>query len=116
VYADAPAAFDAWVSDQARPAAPGTGASARGRRVFLTNTCAGCHTIRGTTATGTLGPDLTHLASRTSIASGALPNTPGVLSAWIVDPQEAKPGVSMPPTELSTRDLADLLVYLRSLQ
>ena len=116
VFADAPPAFDAWMSEQARPAAPPSGSAARGHKVFMTNTCVGCHTIRGTPAAGTLGPDLTHLASRTSIAAAALPNTPGVLSAWIVDPQQAKPGVSMPPTDLSTEDLADLLVYLRSLK
>ena len=116
VFADPPDEFRAWMSQQAEPARRPSGLAARGERVFLTNTCVGCHAIRGTAADGRLGPDLTHLASRTSIASAALPNTPAVLASWIADPQDAKPGVSMPPTELSAEDLAALVTYLVGLR
>jgi len=117
VIAQPPSEFGAWLGDQVRPAgAPPSGLAARGRDVFLTNTCVGCHTIRGTDATGKLGPDLTHLASRDTIAAATLPNTPDVLAEWVSDPQDAKPGVSMPPTQLSSSDLQALVAYLRSLR
>jgi cytochrome c oxidase subunit 2 len=117
VYADRPADFASWLADQPRPLARAADpVAARGERVFMTSTCVGCHTIRGTPAVGKLGPDLTHLASRDTIAAGTLPNTPGTLADWISDPQDQKPGVSMPPTELSSSDLQALIAFLGSLR
>ena len=80
------------------------------------NSCAACHTIRGTTARGTLGPDLTHFGSRTTIGAGTLPNTRGNLGGWIVNSQTAKPGNRMPPQPLTPEELQALLAYLESLK
>lgn len=88
----------------------------RGREVFLQGPCALCHTIRGTRALATVGPDLTHVASRTTIAGGILPNTQGNLAGWILNPQNLKPGTKMPPTLLEAAELHDLLDYLGSLK
>jgi len=90
--------------------------SSRGREVFLTATCAMCHAIEGTSAGSHAGPDLTHLASRRTIAAGTLPNTRGALAGWIVDPQRIKPGTRMPPNQLKPQDLDALLTYLQSLK
>jgi cytochrome c oxidase subunit 2 len=117
VVADSSADFQAWEARQAQPAAaPSTPAAASGLGVFTSNTCAGCHTIRGTSAVSTVGPDLTHLAGRATLAAGTIDNTPAQLSRWITDPQGVKPGVIMPPTQLSASDLADLVAYLQSLR
>ena len=75
-----------------------------------------CHTIRGTEANGKNGPDLTHFASRRSIAAGTLPNNRGNLGGWILDPQHIKPGSYMPPTLLRQGELDPLLDYLESLR
>jgi cytochrome c oxidase subunit 2 len=75
-----------------------------------------CHAIEGTTAGSHAGPDLTHLASRRTIAAGTLPNTRGALAGWIVDPQRIKPGTRMPPNYLKPQDLDALLTYLQSLE
>lgn len=116
VVADPPALFQAWESGQAAPAAaPMSPAAAGGLAVFTSNTCAGCHAIRGTSAAATVGPDLTHVAGRATIASGTIDNTPANLAHWITDPQEVKPGAIMPPTQLSPTDLQDLVAYLQSL-
>ena len=88
----------------------------RGREVFSQGPCALCHTIRGTQALATLGPDLTHIASRTMIAGGFLENTRGNLAGWILNPQNLKPGTQMPPTLLEAEDLHALLDYLESLK
>lgn len=72
----------------------------RGQRVFLEGPCALCHTIRGTQALATVGPDLTHLASREKLAAGTLSNNRGNLAGWILNPQNLKPGTQMPPTQL----------------
>jgi cytochrome c oxidase subunit II len=117
VYADRPEAFRRWLARQAAPrAAPSTPAQNHGERVFLEKACAGCHTIRGTPADGQLGPDLTHLASRSTLASVTIPNTKGDLAAWVLDPQHVKPGNKMPGIDLSGRDLDALLAYLESLE
>lgn len=89
---------------------------ARGREVFLQGACALCHTIRGTPALATVGPDLTHVASRGRLAAGTLPNTRGHLAGWILNPQNLKPGTKMPPTLLNAGDLHALLDYLETLQ
>jgi cytochrome c oxidase subunit 2 len=78
--------------------------------------CAGCHTIKGTQATGTYGPDLTNFGSRTSIGSVTVPNTSGDLARWITNAQNIKPGNLMPPIAMSSGDLNDLVAYLESLK
>lgn len=88
----------------------------RGQQVFLSHPCVMCHSIRGTTANARMGPDLTHLASRSTIAAGALPNTVGNLGGWILNAQSIKPGARMPPNQMSGADLQDLLAYLETLK
>jgi cytochrome c oxidase subunit 2 len=117
VIADPPARFAAWLDRQRDSARTPTDSLARrGQQVFLGSSCAMCHTIGGTPARSRVGPDLTHLASRRTIAAGSLPNTRGHLAGWIVDPQRIKPGVRMPPNQLSAQDLQALLAYLGSLR
>jgi cytochrome c oxidase subunit 2 len=109
--------YQQWVATQRDTAStPTDSVAARGREVFLTGTCAMCHAIQGTTAGSNAGPDLTHLASRRTIAAGTLPNTRGNLAGWIVDPQRIKPGTRMPPNQLRPNDLDALLTYLQSLK
>jgi cytochrome c oxidase subunit 2 len=117
VVADSPDAFAAWQDAQRKPAADPVGDEATaGLRLFLQKPCAACHTIRGTPASGTLGPDLTHVASRQFIAAGELPTTRGSLAAWIADPQTIKPGNNMPMVPLSGDELLDVSAYLASLR
>jgi cytochrome c oxidase subunit 2 len=117
VYADPPARFRRWLANMSGPRrAPATASERRGERVFLDEGCSGCHAIRGTPADGTLGPDLTHLASRATIAALTLPNTKGYLGGWIFDPQHAKPGNKMPGFDLPGPELQALLDYLTSLR
>jgi cytochrome c oxidase subunit 2 len=109
--------YKQWVSGQAGPGAePTDSITKRGQEVFLTATCAMCHSIGGTPAGSHYGPDLTHLASRRTIAAGTLPNTRGNLAGWILDPQRIKPGTRMPPNMLEPKDLDALLTYLQSLK
>ena len=116
VIADDPAVFDRWERDTAAPApAPANALESRGQAAFLSNTCAGCHAIRGTLASGVLGPDLTHLAMRQTIGAGTLPLTPATLLEWIQNPQIAKPGVTMPPTDLTPDEAQAIVAYLLSL-
>ena len=77
--------------------------------------CGGCHTVRGTEAAGALGPDLSHLMQRTTIAAGQLPNNGPVLAHWIADPQSLKPGNLMPVPSLSETELANIHAYLKTL-
>ncbi len=117
VVAESPEAFAIWIrGQQAEVAAPTDENQRRGQQIFLGAACVYCHTVRGTNATGQVGPDLTHLASRRTIAAGFLPNNRGHLAGWILDPQALKPGNLMPPTALSGEDLNDLLIYLESLK
>jgi cytochrome c oxidase subunit 2 len=110
-------AFERWWAEQLRAAPPPADTvTARGREVFLTGSCAMCHTVRGTTAASRVGPDLTHLASRRTIGAGTLPNVRGNLAGWILDPQRIKPGVRMPANQLSPRDLDALLRWLETLR
>ena len=102
-----------WVARERRSAAPDGGA---GERVFMSVGCSGCHTIRGTDARGDVGPDLTHLASRRTIAAGTVPNARGWLGGWILDPQHIKPGNKMPGLPLRGRQLQALLDYLEALE
>jgi cytochrome c oxidase subunit 2 len=117
VFADRPADFERWMAAQKGTAQePRDDAQKRGRDVFMKSACPMCHQIGGTLAHGAMGPDLTHLASRQTIASGTLPNTPGNLAGWILDPQGVKPGNHMPPNDVKSTDLQDLLAYLGSLR
>jgi len=88
----------------------------RGEQVFLNGPCAMCHAIRGTRALSRVGPDLTHVASRTMLAAATIPNTRGHLAGWILNPQNIKPGTQMPPTLIRNDDLHALLAYLESLE
>jgi cytochrome c oxidase subunit 2 len=109
--------FNAWLAAQRAAAAqPTSEQQQRGQQVFLHAPCIMCHTIRGTPAGASLGPDLTHIASRQTIAAGTLPNTRGHLSGWVVDAQGIKPGTRMPANNLSAEDLQALLDYLQSLK
>ena len=117
VVAESPAEFAAWYERELQPAAqPADSLRARGLEVFQAATCAMCHTIRGTPTGGTMGPDLTHVGSRRTIAAGTLPNTRGNLAGWIVDPQAIKPGSHMPPNGLRPEELHALLSYLEGLR
>jgi cytochrome c oxidase subunit II len=117
VFADPPAKFKNWLRQQSADASsPGSADQQRGQKLFLDNACASCHTIRGTSAKGDVGPDLTHVASRTSLASVTIPNTPAELSAWIRDPQHIKPGTLMPGLNLSSQDFSSIAAYLESLR
>jgi cytochrome c oxidase subunit 2 len=118
VYAQSPEEFDAWIKQQQRPAEQdlsGNSAAAEGRTVFMNSACINCHAIAGTVATGRFGPDLTHLASRDTIASGPVQNTPENLRKWIADPNSMKPGVLMPSMHLNDHDLDVITAYLTTL-
>ncbi|HET6580199.1 MAG TPA: cytochrome c oxidase subunit II [Gemmatimonadales bacterium] len=116
VVAEPPAAFDEWLARQRQPAAPPSEPDLKaGAAVFAGSACALCHTIRGTMAVGRIGPDLTHLAGRRTIAAGTLPNTRGYLAGWIANPQALKPGTVMPAVPLESTELQVLITYLQSL-
>lgn len=117
VIAESTEEFNSWLASQRQPAVePANDLQKKGQQVFLSSPCIMCHTIRGTVASGRVAPDLTHLASRQSIAAGTLPNTRGHLGGWISNSQEIKPGNQMPPIPLSAEDLQALLTYLESLK
>jgi cytochrome c oxidase subunit II len=117
VVAESDADFHAWLDNQKKPARePTTEGQKKGREVFLHSTCMMCHTIQGTTAQAKVGPDLTHVASRSRIAAGTLPTTRGHLAGWVSDPHGVKPGVRMTPNPLTPDELHSLLDYLESLQ
>jgi cytochrome c oxidase subunit 2 len=107
--------FDAWIGAQREPAVEDASASA-GRRVFETTACINCHTVRGTAANGRFGPDLTHLMSRATIASGVAENTPENLRLWLKEPDAIKPGSLMPAMKLPDRELDELVRYMQSLR
>jgi cytochrome c oxidase subunit 2 len=86
------------------------------RATFLSLSCVNCHTVKGTPAVGTFGPDLTHLMNRTTLGSGVIPNTPGNLRAWVKDPQAMKPGNLMPNMQLNAKELDEVVAYLASLK
>ncbi|HEX7964161.1 MAG TPA: cytochrome c oxidase subunit II [Gammaproteobacteria bacterium] len=115
VIADTPDGFKAWKESQLADAAPPAGIRLeRGERVF-DDKCAGCHTIRGGNAGGVVGPDLTHLMSRRTLAAGTLPNDPEHLKDWVSAPQRFKPGTQMPTVQLSAGELSELAAYLQTL-
>ncbi len=109
--------FEAWLAGQAGPSAgPGDPLTQRGQEVFLEAGCPQCHTVRGTRASGDTGPDLTHIASRQTLAAATIPNTPEHLGNWISDPQSVKEGTQMETPQLSDDDLDALTAYLMSLR
>lgn len=109
--------FRAWLERERMSAAPPGDALARqGHDAFVNGTCASCHRIRGTAAMGGFGPDLTHIGSRRTIAAGAVPNTRARLTAWIVDPQQLKPGALMPATHMQPEALHAIVHYLEQLR
>jgi cytochrome c oxidase subunit 2 len=117
VVAEPPDRFKEWYSRQLQPAAdPADPVRQRGQQVFMDYACVLCHTIQGTQAAGQVGPDLTHLASRLTIAAGTLPNNKGNLAGWITDPQSIKPGNHMATVPIRPEDMQPLLEYLESLQ
>jgi cytochrome c oxidase subunit 2 len=117
VVAEPRASFDGWLRGEDAPARQPTGTEAqRGEQLFTTEGCDDCHEIRGTSARALVGPDLTHVASRTTLASGTIPNDRAHLMEWLRDPQRVKPGNKMPELELSPSDISALVAYLKELK
>jgi len=118
VSVDTAEEFDAWVRAQQQPAGQAVQdeSAVAGRRVFETTACINCHAIRGTVANGRFGPDLTHLMSRATIASGAAENTPENLRVWLKDPDAIKPGSLMPAMKMTDPELDALVGYMQSLR
>ena len=118
VVAHAPHDYAAWLARQAQPAAaPADAFLEQGRQAFIEQRCGACHSIRGVTENARLGPDLTHVGSRSHIAAGALRNHRGTLAGWIADPQSIKPGARMPAaSELDGENLRALATWLESLK
>jgi cytochrome c oxidase subunit 2 len=117
VMAEPRSQFEAWYNSQLQPAAPPPDSMSKvGENVFMSKGCPLCHTVGGTRAQGRIGPPLTHIATSYTIAAGSLKNTTGNMAGWIVDPQRIKPGVRMPPNDLSGSELQALLSYIGSLK
>jgi cytochrome c oxidase subunit 2 len=117
VVVEKPDQFQNWLTAQHQTAvAPSSDLQKHGEQVFLSGTCIMCHTIAGTSARATVGPDLTHLASRQMIGAGTLYNTRGHLGGWVLDAPRIKPGVRMPQNTLSAADFQALLAYLETLK
>ncbi|XSG81155.1 MAG: c-type cytochrome [Methyloligella sp. ZOD6] len=114
--AQSPEEFTAWRKGQLAPSPePRTKEAQAGKDIFM-RSCAGCHTVRGTMARGALGPDLTHLMDRRTLAAGTLSNAPGHLAGWVANPDAIKPGSKMPRIPLEPKELLDLQAYLRTLE
>jgi cytochrome c oxidase subunit 2 len=117
VVAESSDDFERWLMAQRQPApSPSTPEQQRGFTVVQNGPCAMCHTVRGTDAGGRTAPDLTHFATRSTIAAGTVPNVRDNLARWIADPQHLKPGSRMPSMGLSAEDLQAVLAYLETLK
>lgn len=117
IVAQPPADFRAWLHDQARPARePRADLPRLGRHVVTTSTCATCHTVRGTRASGDVGPDLTHVGSRSKLGAETIPNDFGHMAGWVSNSQSIKPGNTMPPQPLTPRQLRAVVAYLQGLK
>ncbi len=117
VIAQPQSEFNAWLQQQAQAAPhPNGGAAAQGALIFQQQTCASCHAIRGTSANGNVGPNLTHVASRATLGAGVLENTPDNLARWLRATQEVKPGALMPNMKLSNEQIRQLVTYLETLK
>jgi cytochrome c oxidase subunit II len=116
LFADPPEVFQGWWDDQLKPVdAPDSAEARAGAELFRLH-CSACHAVRGMMAGGEMGPDLSHLMQRTTIASGMLPNTTGHLSGWIANPDRLKPGTRMPRLDLSGPELDAIRAFLLTLQ
>lgn len=117
VVAHPPEEFTEWLSHRLGSGAlPANIRLARGTGLFVTH-CGHCHTVRGTTAQGTLGPDLTNIGSRLTLGAGMFPNTVGALAGWIASAQELKPGSGMPSFgHLAPDELLAIAAYMESLK
>jgi cytochrome c oxidase subunit II len=115
VIVEPPADFEKWAAAQKLDAVYDPRLESA-RAAFLSLNCINCHAVSGTPATGTFGPDLSHLMSRATLGSGVIPNTPENLRAWVKDPQVIKPGSLMPNMQLNTRELDEVVIYLSSLK
>jgi cytochrome c oxidase subunit II len=115
VYVDTPEAFAQWVKEQ-QAQSVNNPAERAGRLVFERTACINCHTVKGTVGNGRFGPDLTHLMSRDTLASGALDNSRDGLRQWIKSPDSLKPGALMPAMNLNDGDLDQLVAYLTTLK
>ncbi len=116
VIAESQADFDTWVQAQKQPATFPSDLSARGGQQKFLATCAVCHTVSGTDAKGQVGPNLTHLASRGTIAAGIMDRTDENLATWLRDPTAVKPGSLMPNLGLTDDEIKDLVTYLNTLK
>jgi cytochrome c oxidase subunit 2 len=117
IVVEPPAEFEAWREAQRQEAAPPAEPMLReGQRIFEQRPCGACHRVRGTAAAGEIGPDLTHFASRGTLAAGVLPMTRGAIAAWIADPQTIKPGNNMPLVPLTPDELQAVSAWLASLR
>jgi cytochrome c oxidase subunit II len=109
--------FTRWLANErALSTAPTDSVTREGAHAFLTSQCVYCHTVRGTPATGRVGPDLTHIGARLTLASGTLPNTRGNLAGWIANPDRIKPGTKMPYVAMDAERLLAIVTYLESLK
>ena len=115
VYVESRQEFNRWIEEQSQPATASAAVS-EGQRIFETTACINCHAVTGTVADGRFGPDLTHLMTRETIASGAAPNTPENLRRWIQNPDAIKPGSKMPAMALSDHELDAVTAYLATLR
>ena len=113
VVVHSPDDFDRWVKAQQQSASIET---TEGRKAFFANSCVNCHTIRGTSAQGKFGPDLTHLMSRETLGAGAVTITPDNLRAWVRDPQKFKAGCLMPNMQLTDQEVDQIAAYLQTLK
>jgi cytochrome c oxidase subunit 2 len=118
VVAEDPAQFEAWQAHEALPApAPSDPRAVHGAEIFRDLTCVKCHAIGGTGEGARVAPDLTHLASRRTLAAGAVgENTPATLAAWLRNPDDFKPGSHMPNLRLSDAQVDDLVTYFETLR
>ncbi len=116
VVAQEPEAFEAWRAGQLEPASEANTERVQAGLTAFIQKCGICHTVRGTRAQGIVGPDLSHLMERRTLAAGTLPNTPGNLAGWIADPQHVKPGNFMPQPQLSAAELLRILAFLKTLE
>lgn len=117
VTVEEPAQFAAWYEAQLKPPMPpSSGPALAGYAIFQTRQCASCHAVSGTPASGQVAPDLSHVASRRTIAAGTLPINHANLAAWIKDPQGPKPGNNMPKVPLAPAELEAVTAYLETLK
>jgi cytochrome c oxidase subunit II len=117
VIAESPGDFTRWLTHEEQiTSIPGSELAARGQLAFTSSACAGCHTVRGTSAQGTVGPDLTDVGARARLGAETVDNTPDNLRTFIADPSRFKPGVHMPPATISDDDINAVAEYLQGLR